>query len=413
DIPPVQGQDPDDPEKKLTRKASDDEPFAGLAFKIMTDPHVGTLTFVRVYSGHIRTGDMILNATKGRRERVGRLVQMHANKREPIEEAYAGNICAIVGLKDVRTGDTLCDEKHPILLERIVFPEPVISQAIEPKTKADQTRLGEALAKLAAEDPSFRVRTDEETGQTIISGMGELHLEIIVDRLRREHKVETNVGQPEVAYRETITKPARAEGKWIKQTGGRGQYGHVWIEIEPTEKGKGFVFENRIVGGVVPKEFIPSVEKGIRDAMERGVLAGYPVIDVKAVLFDGSYHIVDSQAQHFELAASLAFQEAAKRAGLQLLEPVMKVEVVCPEEFMGDVIGDLNSRRGQIRSMDQRGSMKVVTAEVPLANMFGYSTDLRSITQGRGSYTMEFSTYAVVPSAIAETIVAKVKGKRA
>ncbi|GAB4208035.1 MAG: elongation factor G [Sandaracinaceae bacterium] len=411
DIPDVQGQDPDDAEKKLTRKAADDQPFAGLAFKIMTDPHVGTLTFVRVYSGQIRTGDQVLNATKGKRERIGRLVQMHANKREPIEDIQAGNICAVVGLKDVRTGDTLCDEKHPIVLERMVFPEPVISQAIEPKTKADQTKLGEGLSKLAAEDPSFRVRTDEETGQTIISGMGELHLEIIVDRLKREHKVEANVGAPEVAYRESITKDVRVEGKWIKQSGGRGQYGHVWLEMGPSEKGKGFVFENRIVGGAVPKEFIPSVEKGIREAMERGVLAGYPVIDVKAALVDGSYHDVDSQAQHFELAASVAFQDGAKKAGLQLLEPMMAVEVVCPEEFMGDVIGDLNSRRGQVKNMDQRGNLKVVTADVPLANMFGYSTDLRSKTQGRATYSMEFANYAVVPNNVAEQIVAKVKGK--
>ena len=411
DIPDVQGTDPDDIEKKLTRKAADDQPFSGLAFKIMTDPHVGTLTFVRVYSGSIATGASVLNATKGKRERIGRLVQMHANKREPVEDVQAGNICAVVGLKDVRTGDTLCDEKHPILLERMVFPEPVISQAIEPKTKADQSKLGEGLSRLAAEDPSFRTFTNEETGQTIIAGMGELHLEIIVDRLKREHKVECNVGAPEVAYRESISKPVRVEGKWIKQSGGRGQFGHVWIEMEPSEKGAGYVFENKIVGGVVPKEFIPSVEKGIRDAMGRGVLAGYPVIDVKAALVDGSYHDVDSQAQHFELAASVAFQEGARKSGLQLQEPMMGVEVVCPEDFMGDVIGDLNSRRGQIKNMDQRGNLKVVTADVPLASMFGYSTDLRSKTQGRATYSMQFSHYAIVPNAIAEAIVAKIKGK--
>jgi elongation factor G len=412
DIPDVTGEDPDKSEIKLTRKAADDAPFAGLAFKIMTDPHVGTLTFVRVYSGQIASGAQVLNATKGKRERIGRLVQMHANKREPIEDIQAGNICAVAGFKDVRTGDTLCDEKHPIVLERMVFPQPVISQAIEPKTKADQAKLGEGLSRLAAEDPSFRTHTDEETGQTIIEGMGELHLEIIVDRLKREHKVECNVGAPEVAYRESIQKAVRVEGKWIKQSGGRGQYGHVWIEMEPSEKGAGFVFENNIVGGTIPKEFIGSVEKGIRDAMGRGVLAGYPVIDVKASLVDGSYHDVDSQAQHFELAASVAFQDGARKAGLQLQEPMMAVEVVCPEDFMGDVIGDLNSRRGQVKNMDQRGNLKVVTADVPLANMFGYSTDLRSKTQGRATYTMEFAHYSIVPTNIAEAIVAKVKGTK-
>jgi elongation factor G len=336
---------------------------------------------------------------------------MHANKREEIKDIQAGNICAAVGLKDVRTGDTLCDEKNPILLERMIFPQPVISQAIEPKTKADQTKLGEGLGRLAAEDPSFRYYTDEESGQTIIAGMGELHLEIIVDRLKREHKVECTVGAPEVAYRESIQKPVRVEGRWIKQSGGRGQYGHVWLEIEPSEKGAGFVFENKIVGGTVPREFIPSVEKGVRDAMGRGVLAGYPVIDVKASLVDGSYHDVDSQAQHIELAASVAFQDGARKSGLQLQEPMMAVEVVCPEDFMGDVIGDLNSRRGQVKNMDQRGNAKVVTADVPLANMFGYSTDLRSKTQGRANYTMQFSHYSIVPNTIAEAIVAKVKGK--
>jgi elongation factor G len=412
DIDDVTGEDPDKPEIKLTRKAADDAPFSGLAFKIMTDPHVGTLTFVRVYSGQIATGAQVLNATKGKRERIGRLVQMHANKREPIEDIQAGNICAVAGLKDVRTGDTLCDEKHPIVLERMVFPEPVISQAIEPKTKADQAKLGEGLSRLAAEDPSFRTHTDEESGQTIIAGMGELHLEIIVDRLKREHKVECTVGAPEVAFRESIQRAVRVEGKWIKQSGGRGQFGHVWIEMEPSEKGAGYVFENKIVGGVIPKEFIPSVEKGIREAMGRGVLAGYPVIDVKAALVDGSYHDVDSQAQHFELAASVAFQDGAKKAGLQLQEPMMAVEVVCPEDFMGDVIGDLNSRRGQVKNMDQRGNAKVVTADVPLANMFGYSTDLRSKTQGRANYSMQFSHYAIVPNAISDAIVAKVKGHK-
>ncbi|UJR85948.1 elongation factor G [Sandaracinus amylolyticus] len=412
DIPPVQGEDVDDPEKKLNRKADDNEPFAGLAFKIINDPFVGQLTFIRVYSGTLETGTSVLNSTKGKRERVGRLLRMHANKREEIKDIQAGNICAAVGLKDVRTGDTLCDEKHPIILERMVFPEPVISQAIEPKTKADQTKLGEALGKLIAEDPSFRAFTDPETGQTIIAGQGELHLEIMVDRLKREHKVECNVGAPEVAYRESITKPVKKiEGKYVKQSGGRGQYGHVYIDLEPGAPGSGFVFENGIVGGVVPKEFIPPVEKGIRDAMTRGVLAGYPVIDVKARLVDGSYHDVDSNANAFEIAGSMAFQEAAKRSGLNLLEPMMAVEVVCPEDFMGDVIGDLNSRRGQVKNMDQRGNMKVVTADVPLANMFGYSTDLRSKTQGRASYTMTFAHYAAVPNNVADQIISKVKGK--
>jgi elongation factor G len=412
DIPPVAGEDPDKAEVKLERKASDDEPFSALAFKIINDPFVGQLTFIRVYSGQVSSGTSVLNSTKGKRERIGRLLQMHANKREDLKDIQAGNICAAVGLKDVRTGDTLCDEKHPIVLERMIFPEPVISQAIEPKTKADQTKLGEALGKLAAEDPSFRAFTDEETGQTIIAGMGELHLEIIVDRLRREQKVECNVGAPEVAYRESISKAVKnIEGKYVKQSGGRGQYGHVRIDLEPGEPGTGFVFENKIVGGVVPKEFIPPVEKGIREAMTRGVLAGYPVIDVKAALVDGSYHDVDSNANAFEIAGSMAFQDAAKRAGLQLLEPMMGVEVVCPEDFMGDVIGDLNSRRGQVKNMDQRGNLKVVTADVPLANMFGYSTDLRSKTQGRATYSMQFSHYSAVPNNISEQIVAKVKGK--
>ncbi len=412
DIPPVVGEDPDKPEIKYERKADDSEPFAALAFKILNDPFVGQLTFIRVYSGQVGSGTSVLNSTKGRRERIGRLLQMHANKREDLKDIQAGNICAAVGLKDVRTGDTLCDEKHPIVLERMIFPEPVISQAIEPKTKADQNKLGEALGKLAAEDPSFRAFTNEETGQTIIAGMGELHLEILVDRLRREQKVECNVGAPEVAYRESITKPVKnVEGKYAKQTGGRGQFGHVRIDLEPGESGTGFVFENKIVGGVIPKEFIPPVEKGIREAMTRGVLAGYPVIDVKASLVDGSYHDVDSNANAFEIAGSLAFQEAAKRSGLQLLEPMMGVEVVCPEDFMGDVIGDLNSRRGQVRNMDQRGNLKVVTADVPLANMFGYSTDLRSKTQGRATYSMQFSHYAAVPNSISDQIVAKVKGK--
>lgn len=410
DVPPVEGEDVDDPSKKLTREATDDAPFSALAFKIINDPFVGNLTFMRVYSGQVETGTTVLNSTKGKRERIGRLLLMHANKREDIKDVQCGNICAAVGLKTPTTGDTLCDMKAPIILERMVFPDPVISVAIEPKTKVDQTKLGEALQKLQTEDPSFRANTDEETGQTIIRGMGELHLEIIVDRLKREHKVECNVGAPEVAYRESISKKVQQEGRYIKQTGGHGMYGHVWIEIEPGGPGTGYVFENKIVGGVVPKEFIPSVEKGIREAMTRGVMAGYPVIDVKASIFDGSYHQVDSSGPAFEVAASMAFQEAARKAGIQLLEPVMDVEVVCPEENMGDVIGDLNSRRGQIRNMDTRGNMRVVTADVPLASMFGYSTDLRSKTQGRATYTMQFKEYQPVPNNIAETIVAKVKG---
>jgi elongation factor G len=365
---------------------------------------------MRVYSGSVESGTTVLNSTKQKRERIGRLLLMHANKREEIKDIQCGNICAAVGLKTPTTGDTLCDLKAPIVLERMVFPDPVISVAIEPKTKADQTKLGEALQKLQTEDPSFRARTDEETGQTIIAGMGELHLEIIVDRLKREHKVECNVGAPEVAYRESISKKVQQEGKYIKQTGGHGMYGHVWLEIEPGAPGSGFVFENKTVGGVVPKEFIPSVEKGVRDAMGRGVMAGYPVIDVRAAIFDGSFHQVDSSGPAFEVAASMAFQEGARKAGIQLLEPVMDVEVVCPEDNMGDVIGDLNSRRGQIRHMDQRGNMRVVVADVPLASMFGYSTDLRSKTQGRATYTMQFKEYQAVPANIAEAIVIRVKG---
>ncbi len=410
DIPPVQGINPDKEDEMLTRKADDNEPFSALAFKIINDPFVGQLTFLRVYSGTLTSGTGVLNSTKNKRERVGRLLLMHANKREEIKEIQAGNICAAVGLKTATTGDTLCDEEKPVILERMVFPEPVISIAIEPKTKADQTKLGESLGKLAMEDPSFRTHTDHETGQTIISGMGELHLEIIVDRLKREFKVEANVGKPEVAYRESITKTVQAEGKYIKQSGGHGMYGHVRIEVGPAEPGAGYVFENKIVGGIIPKEFIPSIEKGIGDALQRGVLAGYPLTDVRAALYDGSYHDVDSSGPAFEVAASMAFQDAAKRAGLQLLEPVMAVEVVVPEDYMGDVIGDLNSRRGDVTGMDRRGNMQVVTATVPLANMFGYSTDLRSRTQGRASYTMTFSHYKAVPNSLAEQIVAKVKG---
>jgi len=408
DIPPVKGINPDN-DKEEERKADDKEPFAGYAFKIINDPH-GNLTFFRVYSGTISSGTMVSNSTRGKRERIGRILRMHANKREELTEADSGNIYAAVGLKDTRTGDTLCDEKKPILLEKMIFPEPVISIAIEPKTKADVEKLGVGLQKLAAEDPSFRIHTDEESGQTIISGMGELHLDIICDRLKREFKVESNVGKPEVAYREAITKQTKCEYKYAKQSGGRGQYGHVLMEITPGERGTGFVFDNDIVGGVIPKEFIPGVEKGVREAMERGVLAGYPLADMHCRLYDGSYHDVDSSAQAFEIAASLCFQEGAKKAGMILLEPIMKNEVVVPEQYMGDVIGDLNSRRGRILGMTQRGNAQVIDSEVPLATMFGYVTDLRSLTQGRATSSLHFSHYAPVPAAIQEEIVAKVKG---
>jgi elongation factor G len=408
DIPPVEGINPDN-NKPETRKADDSEPFAGYAFKIINDPH-GNLTFFRVYSGQLQSGTMVTNSTRSKRERIGRILRMHANKREELTECNAGNIYAAVGLRDTRTGDTLCDENKPILLEKMVFPEPVISIAIEPKTKADVEKLGVALQKLAYEDPSFRTFTNEETAQTIIAGMGELHLEIIVDRLKREFKVESNVGKPEVAYRESIAKKVDAEYKYAKQSGGRGQYGHVLIRLEPGERGSGFVFENEVVGGAIPKEFIPAVEKGVREAMARGVLAGYPVIDLKCELYDGTYHDVDSSTQAFEVAGSLAFQDGAKRAGLHLLEPIMSVEVVTPEDYMGDVIGDLNARRGRILGMTQRGNAQVIDAEVPLATMFGYATDLRSRTQGRATYTMQFANYSPVPNQIQEEIVAKVRG---
>ena len=408
DIPPVKGINPDN-DKEEERKADDKEPFSGYAFKIINDPH-GNLTFFRVYSGTISSGTMVVNSTRGKRERIGRILRMHANKREELTEADSGNIYAAVGLKDTRTGDTLCDEKKPIVLEKMVFPEPVISIAIEPKTKADVEKLGIGLQKLAAEDPSFRIHTDEESGQTIISGMGELHLDIICDRLKREFKVESNVGKPEVAYREAISKKVPCEYKYAKQSGGRGQYGHVLMEIEPGEPGTGFTFDNDIVGGTIPKEFIPAIEKGVREAMERGVLAGFPVVDMKCRLYDGSYHDVDSSAQAFEVAASLCFQDGAKRAGLHLLEPIMKNEVVVPEQYMGDVIGDINSRRGRILGMSQRGNAQVVDSEVPLATMFGYVTDLRSMTQGRATSSLHFSHYAPVPAAVQEEVVAKVKG---
>jgi elongation factor G len=395
---------------KVVRQVSDDEKFTALAFKIMTDPYVGKLTFIRVYSGTLKSGSYVYNSTQGKKERVGRILRMHANHREDVEEAYAGDIVALVGLRNTKTGDTLCSEDDPILLERMEFPEPVISVAIEPKTKADQDKLGEALSKLMDEDPTFRVTVDEETGQTLISGMGELHLEIIVDRLRREFRVEANIGKPQVAYKETIRKKARAEGKFIRQTGGRGQYGHVWIEIEPN-RGKGYEFIDAIVGGVIPKEFIPAVDQGIREAMQNGIIAGYPVVDVKVTLFDGSYHEVDSSDLAFKIAASIAFKEAAKQAEPVLLEPIMEVEVVTPDEYLGDVIGDLNSRRGRIEGINMRKDGQVVKALVPLAEMFGYATRLRSITQGRAIYTMQFHHYEEVPQQIADMIIEKVKGK--
>ena len=410
DVPPVIGINPSD-DSEVVRKADNDEPFSALAFKVMTDPFVGQLTFIRVYSGVLSAGSYIYNSTKDSRERVGRLLRMHANKREETKEVAAGDIAAAVGLKNTLTGDTLCDEKHPVILEAIEFPEPVISVAIEPKTKADQEKLSQSLAKLAQEDPSFRVSFNEETGQTIIAGMGELHLEIIVDRLLREFKVGANVGKPQVAYKETIRTASKAEGKFVRQSGGRGQYGHVYIELEPAEAGKGFEFVNKIVGGTIPREYVPAVEKGVKEAMDTGVLAGYPVVDVKAVLYDGSYHEVDSSEMAFKIAGSMAFKEAARKAKPVILEPIMSVEVVTPEEYMGDVMGDLNSRRGKIQSMEKRGNAQVIRAEVPLSEMFGYATDLRSKTQGRATYTMQFAHYEDVPKGIADTIVAKVKGE--
>lgn len=409
DIPPVRGINPLDGSEAI-RRPSSDEPLAALAFKIMADPYMGSLTYVRVYSGVLSSGSYVYNSTRNIKERVARIFRMHANYREEIKEISAGDIAAVVGLKNTLTGDTLCDENNPILLESIEFPEPVISVAIEPKTKADQEKLAISLQKISQEDPSFRVSYNEETGQTIISGMGELHLEIIVDRLTREFKVGANVGKPQVAYKETIKLPAKAEGKFIRQTGGRGQYGHVWIEVEPLERGKGFEFVNKIVGGVIPKEFIPAVEKGIKEAMDAGVLAGYPVVDVRVTLFDGSYHEVDSSELAFKIAGSVAFKEACKKAEVVLLEPIMDVEVVIPEEYMGEVIGDLNSRRGKIQTMEKRGKAQVIRALVPLAEMFGYATDLRSKTQGRGTFTMQFSHYDEVPKQIAEQIIAKIKG---
>ncbi|HEY7166677.1 MAG TPA: elongation factor G [Candidatus Binatia bacterium] len=410
DIPPVKGVNPSTQEPE-ERPARDDAPFSALAFKIMTDPFVGTLSFFRVYSGSLSSGSSVYNSTRGKRERIGRLLKMHANKREEIKEVYAGDIAAAVGLKTATTGDTLCEENHPIVLESIDFPDPVISIAIEPKSKADQERLGISLQKLATEDPSFRVRTDEETGQTIISGMGELHLEIIVDRLLREFNVGANVGKPQVAYKETIRKSVEQQGRFVRQTGGRGQYGDVWIKLDPQQPGAGFEFVDGIKGGSIPREYIPAVEKGIREATENGALAGYPVVDVKVTLFDGSYHDVDSSEIAFKIAGSMAFKEATRKANPVLLEPIMAVEVVVPEEFMGDVIGDISSRRGKVLGMNSRPAAQAVDARVPLAEMFGYATDLRSMTQGRATYTMQFSHYEPVPANVSEGIIAKFDGK--
>ena len=412
DIPMKKGRHPDKLDVELDRPADDSAPFSALAFKLMNDKFVGNLTFIRVYSGYLESGTSVLNSTRNKTERVGRLLLMHANEREDIKDCFAGVIAAAVGLRDTRTGDTLCDEKNPVVLEKMTFPEPVISIAIEPKTKGDQDKMGVGLQKLAAEDPSFRMNTDEESGQTLIHGMGELHLEIIVDRLKREFKVEANTGKPEVAYREAIKRKAEGECKYAKQSGGRGQYGHCIIDVEPGERGAGFVFVDDIKGGVIPREFIPAVEKGAREALQRGILAGYPVIDVKVRLFFGSYHDVDSSAQAFEIAGSMAVQDAAKKAGLVILEPIMAVEVVTPDQFMGDVIGDLNSRRGQIRGMTARGkNAQAIDGTVPLANMFGYVTDLRSKTQGRAVSSMQFSHYDPVPNVVQEEIVAKSRGK--
>ncbi len=406
DIPPVKGVDPKTG-KEVERKASESEPLALLAFKIMSDPYVGKLTYFRVYSGTLKAGSYAYNSTKDKTERIGRLLRMHANKREDVDTVYAGDIAAAIGLKYTATGDTLCDDKHPVLLESMEFPEPVISIAVEPKTKADRDKLSSALQKLAEEDPTFRVKYDEETNQTIISGMGELHLEIIVDRLKREFKVGVNVGKPQVAYKESIKGSIKQEGKFVRQTGGHGQYGHVWIEIEPLERGKGFEFVDKIVGGVIPKEYIPAVEAGIKDAAESGILAGYPMVDFKVTLYDGSYHEVDSSDMAFKIAASMAFKEGAKKAKPYILEPIMDVEVTTPEQYLGDVMGDINSRRGKIKNMSEKGKLKIIKAYIPLSEMFGYATVLRSITQGRGTYTMQFSHYDEVPKSIADKIIKK------
>ncbi|AYC30617.1 elongation factor G [Paenisporosarcina cavernae] len=410
DVPPMTGTLPDS-EEEVLRKPSDSEPFSALAFKVMTDPYVGKLTFFRVYSGVLSSGSYVQNSTKGKRERVGRILQMHANSREEIAQVYAGDIAAAVGLKDTTTGDTLCDEKSLVILESMEFPEPVISLSVEPKSKADQDKMGQALQKLQEEDPTFRAHTDQETGQVIIAGMGELHLDIIVDRMRREFKVEANVGAPQVSYRETFRSSAQVEGKFVRQSGGRGQFGHVWIEFSPNEEGKGFEFENGIVGGVVPREYVPAVEAGLRDSLNNGVIAGYPLIDIKARLFDGSYHDVDSNEMAFKIAASMALKNAISKCNPVLLEPIMRVEVVIPEEYLGDIMGDITSRRGRVEGMDARGNAQVVRAMVPLAEMFGYATSLRSNTQGRGVFSMHFDHYEEVPKSISEEIIKKNKGQ--
>ncbi|MFD1359579.1 elongation factor G [Fictibacillus halophilus] len=409
DVPAIKGVLPDS-EEEVTRESSDEAPFSALAFKVMTDPYVGKLTFFRVYSGTLNSGSYVQNSTKGKRERVGRILQMHANSREEISIVYAGDIAAAVGLKDTTTGDTLCDEKNLVILESMVFPEPVISLSIEPKSKADQDKMGMALAKLAEEDPTFRTETNEETGQTIIAGMGELHLDILVDRMRREFKVEANVGAPQVAYRETIRQAAKVEGKFVRQSGGRGQYGHVWIEFEPGEEGSGFVFENKIVGGAVPREYIPAVQNGIEESMKNGMLAGFPLLDLKARIVDGSYHDVDSNEMAFKIAGSMALKNAKAKCDPAILEPIMKVEVTVPEEYMGDIMGDVTSRRGRVEGMEARGNAQIVKAMVPLAEMFGYATSLRSRTQGRGTYSMHFDHYEEVPKSISEEIIKKATG---
>jgi elongation factor G len=406
DLPPVRGFDPETGSEVL-RKPVNEEDFSALAFKVMSDPYVGKLVFIRIYSGELNAGSYIFNSSKKRKERVGRILRMHANHREEMKTVQAGEIVAVVGLKDTATGDTLCDEEHPLILEAIEFPEPVISIAVEPKTKADEDRLSNSLIKLAEEDPTFRVTNDPETGQTIISGMGELHLEVIVDRLLREFKVEANIGKPQVSYRETIAQPVKVEGKFIRQTGGRGQYGHVWLELEPQERGAGFTFVNKITGGVVPREYIPAVEAGVKEAMLNGVLAGYPVIDVKVTLYDGSYHEVDSSEMAFKIAASIAFKDGCKKAGSILLEPIMRIELVIPEEYLGDVLGDFNGRRGRVESMEPRAQAQIVHGTVPLREMFGYATILRSLSQGRATYTMSFSHYSEVPANLAREIINK------
>ena len=409
DVPAIKGVHPDT-EAEDERAADDSLPFSALAFKIMADPFVGKLAFFRVYSGKLTSGSYVYNSTKGKRERIGRILQMHANHREEIEEVYTGDIAAAVGLKDTTTGDTLCDDKKPIILEQMVFPEPVISVAVEPKTKADQEKMGIALQRLAEEDPTFRVNTDQETGQTIISGVGELHLEIIVDRMLREFKVDCSVGKPQVAYRETIRKKVRAEGKFVRQSGGRGQYGHCWLDIEPLQPGEGYIFESKVVGGSIPREYIAPIGAGAKEAMDNGVLAGYPMVDIKVTVIEGSYHDVDSSEMAFKIAGSMGFKAGCAKAGAVILEPYMKVEVTVPEEYMGDVIGDLNSRRGRIEGMEARNGAQTINAYVPLAEMFGYVTDLRSKTQGRGNYSMSFAHYDEVPKNIAEAIIAKIKG---